>query len=267
MSIDWLTALQQLREVNEPAVVVTVAAVRGHAPREPGAKLIVSAHHEWGTIGGGNVEATAIDRARELIADPSAGTELISFALNDKAAALHGVQCCGGEVTVLLEPVHAMRTIAIFGVGHVGYEIARILSRHSVKLILIDTRAAAVTGDRIDSLSEGLASVDVHHTAAPEKVVEMLPADASVFILTHDHAEDLILCDAALRVPLSYIGLIGSRAKASRFARKLTELGHTADEVDRIICPIGLPQITAKDPASIAVGVVADLLARGLVLR
>lgn len=263
--MDWLTALHQLRELNEPAVVVTVATVRGHAPRQPGAKLVVSALHEWGTIGGGNVEATAIDRARELLTDPRAVTELMSFALNDKVATRHGVQCCGGEVTVLLEPMPALRTIAIFGVGHVGYEIARILSRQSVRLLLVDTRPTALAGERIDCLSDGLATVRVHHTPAPETIVETLPADASVLILTHDHAEDLILCDAALRVQLSYIGLIGSAAKASRFGKKLKELGHTAVEADRIVCPIGLRQISAKDPASIAVGAVADLLARGLV--
>lgn len=263
--MDWLTALLHLREANEPAVVATVATVRGHAPRDPGAKLVVTALQEWGTVGGGNVEATVLDRARELLMDPRARPEVMSFTLSDKAATVHGVQCCGGEVTVLLEPMPARRTIAIFGVGHVGYEIARILSRHSVRLLLVDTRETALTADRVESVSGGLASLRVHHTAAPEKVMEQLPADASVFILTHDHAEDMILCDTALRLPLSYVGLIGSSAKASRFRKELTRLGHTVDEVERIVCPIGLSQISAKDPASIAVGVVADLLARGLV--
>lgn len=265
--MEWLAALQRLRERNAPAVIVTLATVRGHAPREPGAKLVVSADAQWGTIGGGNVEATAIDRAREILADPGAGAELMSFALNERVSTAHGVQCCGGEVTVLLEPVRPSRTIAIFGLGHVGYEIAHILRRHSVELVLVDSREDAMATERIDALRGGAASVTAHHTPAPEKLIEQLPPGSTVLILTHDHAEDLVLCDAALRVEsLAYIGVIGSRTKALRFQKKLRELGHADDAIERITCPIGLAEITSKVPASIAVGVVADLLERELVV-
>jgi xanthine dehydrogenase accessory factor len=68
----WFNAVARLRARREPGVLVTVASVRGHAPRDPGAKLVVGARETWGTIGGGNLEAVAIDRARELLADPGA---------------------------------------------------------------------------------------------------------------------------------------------------------------------------------------------------
>ena len=51
-----------------PGVLVTVIKVRGHAPRDPGAKMVVGADHSWGSVGGGNLEETAVARARELIA-------------------------------------------------------------------------------------------------------------------------------------------------------------------------------------------------------
>ena len=44
-----------------------VADVRGHAPREAGAKMVVSADDAWGSIGGGNLEETAVARARALL--------------------------------------------------------------------------------------------------------------------------------------------------------------------------------------------------------
>ena len=80
--------------------------------------------------------------------------------------------------------------------------------------------------------------------------------------MTHDHAEDYALCDAALRLPqpLGSIGLIGSAAKWTRFAAQLAELGHGPEAIARITCPIGLPGITGKDPAVIAVAVAAALL-------
>ena len=82
-----------------------------------------------------------------------------------------------------------------------------------------------------------------------------------VLIMTHDHAEDAALCDAALRSPqLGSIGLIGSGGKWARFRRKLEEVGHPADVIDRITTPIGTPDITGKEPATIAVSVAAELL-------
>ena len=56
-TVDWLQPLEYLREHRRPGVLVTLAAVRGHAPREAGAKMVVAADRTWGTIGGGNLEA------------------------------------------------------------------------------------------------------------------------------------------------------------------------------------------------------------------
>jgi len=62
--MDWLAAIQQLRQDGQPGVLVTVAEVRGHAPREAGAKMVVSRDRTWGSVGGGNLEASAVARAR-----------------------------------------------------------------------------------------------------------------------------------------------------------------------------------------------------------
>ena len=70
--MDWLDALQRLRAARQPAVIVTLAMVRGHAPRNGGAKMVVAADELFGTVGGGNLEATAIHRARELLGDGAA---------------------------------------------------------------------------------------------------------------------------------------------------------------------------------------------------
>lgn len=265
--MDWLDAAQRLRGLNETAVVATLVSVRGHSPREPGAKMVVSADCSWGTVGGGNFEAEVIDRARGLIASGRGVPELMTFALNEKVPARHGVQCCGGEVGVLLEVLASRRTVAIFGMGHVGWEIAHILSRLPVNLVLADSRADAVAPGRMAPLQQGRAAVAVHHAPAPEAVLGTLPPGTTVLVLTHDHAEDLILCDAALRAHSlgagpSHIGLIGSRSKWQRFRTKLREEGHSDGEIARISCPIGVPGITGKDPATIAIAVAADLAMR-----
>ncbi|MFC9439430.1 xanthine dehydrogenase accessory protein XdhC [Nocardia sp. NPDC057030] len=259
----WVSAVARLRARREPGGLVTVAAVRGHAPRRAGAKLVVGQSETWGSIGGGNLEAVAIDRVRELMATPHPEPELMEFALTDKVTNRHGVQCCGGAVTVLLEPLPVGPAVAIFGVGHVGLELARILARHDLDLHLIDTRADVLTDERLGALGDAVAQVHVHHTPLlPEEVLAQLPPGTHILIMTHDHAEDAALCDAALRTTdLGSIGLIGSAAKWARFRQRLaTEGGHDAAALARIKTPIGLSEITGKEPATIAVSVAADLL-------
>ncbi|MFG2981743.1 xanthine dehydrogenase accessory protein XdhC [Streptomyces sp. NPDC048258] len=259
----WVAAVARLRARREPGVLVTVATVRGHAPRKAGAKLVVGPTETWGSIGGGNIEAVAIDRARELNGTADPEPELMEFALNDKVTSRHGVQCCGGAVTVLLEPLPVVQTVAIFGVGHVGLELARILARHNLDLHLIDTRHDILTDERLGVLADAVAQIHVHHTPLlPEEVLTELPPDTHVLIMTHDHAEDAALCDAALRTAgLGSIGLIGSAAKWARFRQRLAaEGGHDAATIDRIKTPIGMTGITGKEPATIAVSVAADLL-------
>jgi xanthine dehydrogenase accessory factor len=174
------------------------------------------------------------------------------------------VQCCGGEVTLLYEPLRPVPAVAVFGMGHVGMELARILARHDVELHLVDSRAAQVDPDRLAAVTtDAVARVHRHHAVVPELVLGELPTGSHVLIMTHDHAEDAALCDAALRCGhLGSIGLIGSSAKWRRFEKKLAAEGHGPDALARITTPIGLPEITGKDPAAIAVGVAADLLVR-----
>ena len=261
----WVDAVARLRARREPGVLVTLTAVRGHAPRRAGAKMVVAAAQTWGSIGGGNMEAVAIDRARALIATDAAAPETVSAALSDKAPYQHGVQCCGGEVTILLEPLPVAPAVAIFGLGHVGLELARILARHDLDLHLIDSRAEQLADERLAVLADAVARVRVHHVPLlPEIVLGELPPGTHVLIMTHDHAEDLALCDAVLRHgEFASIGLIGSAAKWARFRRRLAEEGgHDTDAINRITTPIGRPDITGKDPAVIAVSVAADLLRR-----
>lgn len=259
--MDWLSAVRQLRDDGRPGVLVTVLEVRGHAPRDPGAKMVVGTDHTWGSVGGGNLEEAALRRARELIASSATSPEVQESALSEHAPNPHGQQCCGGVVRLLLEPMPARAVVAIFGLGHVGYELARILSRLEIQLHLVDTRTEQLDPLRLAEVTDGPADVTVHRAVAPESVLGRLPRGAHVLVMTHDHAEDLMLCEAALRHPgLGSTGLIGSAAKWARFKVQLRAEGHSDDEIARITCPIGVPDITGKEPAVIAVGVAADLV-------
>ncbi|MFI7584627.1 xanthine dehydrogenase accessory protein XdhC [Kocuria sp. M1N1S27] len=259
--MDWLDALQHLRAAGAPGVLATVTEVRGHAPREAGAKMIVAETASWDTVGGGNLEATVVERARVLLATGATVPETLTFALNEHAPVEHGRQCCGGVVSVLLEPQGARPAVAVFGMGHVGHELARVLSRLPLHLHLVDSREGQLDASRLADVTDGTAQVHLHHSPVPENVLAGLPAGAHVLIMSHDHAEDFVLCDAALRRDdLGTVGLIGSRAKWARFRQRLRAEGHAESTVDRITCPIGLPEIPGKAPAVIAISVAARLL-------
>jgi xanthine dehydrogenase accessory factor len=151
--------------------------------------------------------------------------------------------------------------VAVFGVGHVGLELARILSRHDLELHLVDSRADQLSDERLACLDDGQAAVHVHHSPVPEVVLGEVPRGTHMLILTHDHAEDFALCDAALRCAhLGTIGLIGSAAKWTRFRQGLAVEGHDEATIARIHSPIGDPELVGKDPATIALGVAGELV-------
>ncbi|WP_209325594.1 xanthine dehydrogenase accessory protein XdhC [Brevibacterium renqingii] len=257
----WMDTAAELRRARVPAVLVTLASVRGHAPREAGAKMIATADGLFGTIGGGNLEMTAVTRARELLAEDQRVPEMLTLRLNDKAPAEYGRQCCGGEVTVLFEPLPVPASAAIFGIGNIGLELTRILARHEIDLVVSDSRPEQL--EALDGLEAPVARIRREFAVVGEEVLAGLPPGTHVLIMTHDHAEDLHLCIAALsRGDLGSVGLIGSSAKWQRFRKNLVAEGFAPEAVDTIRCPIGLPELPGKQPALIAVSAAADLLAR-----
>ena len=224
--------------------------------------MVISAAHTWDSVGGGNLEMSAVARARALISAGVQSPELLTLRLTDSAPNEYGRQCCGGEVTLLLEPLATVRPhIALFGMGHVGLELALILSRLPIHLHLIDSRAAQLTPERLTPLEHSTARLHLHHSPIPELTLHDLPAGAHLVIMTHDHAEDAALCDAALRRPdLGFVGLIGSSSKWGRFREQLKAVGHSEDDLKRITTPIGVAGIAGKTPAVIAISVAAQLV-------
>lgn len=97
---EWIEELSDLAAAGEPAVLVTVAGIRGSAPREIGAKMIVTATETIGTIGGGQLEFQSTRIAVGLLEDDR--NSLRSFPLGSSMG-----QCCGGVVEILFEPVTA----------------------------------------------------------------------------------------------------------------------------------------------------------------
>jgi len=323
---EWIEELADYTAAGEPAVLVTVAGIRGSAPREVGAKMIVTATESCGTIGGGQLEYQCAHLAYRMLQ----GSEKAGLRHFSLGASLG--QCCGGVVDVLFEPVpgglpgwlrdlralygqrvpavlatsmddaltkvvvsadnvygdgiegvgidvigrarYGLETgrivqrsdswllelvsgsdfdIAVFGAGHVGAAVVRNLSVLDCNIRWLDSRR--------NMFRHVPANVRAIETADPTLEVAALPAGSCYLVMTHSHALDLQICERILRRgDAAYCGLIGSVSKRRRFEKRLLALGLTADDIDNLICPIGIEGISGKKPAEIALAASAEVL-------
>ncbi len=272
------------------AVLVTVQQVQGSAPREEGAWMAVFTDRLINTLGGGHLEFSAIAVARQWLAGALAGradasvngmfspaggapTDGLPFTRRFALGPSLG-QCCGGVVELRFEPLQgplseALRErlrprgapVALFGGGHVGKALVRVLATLPLDVRWVDSR------DEIFP-PEVPGHVHCEHSDPVQAAVADLAPGSRVLIMSFSHAEDLDIVQACLkrqrqRADLPFIGLIGSRTKWATFNRRLRERGFSAQECAQVTCPIGLPGIPGKQPEVIAVAVAAQLLQEG----
>ncbi len=251
---EWLSVLADLSGKGTPCVLITVVEAKGSTPRDAGTKMVVTSNQQFGTIGGGNLEFQAIGEARKVLASATGEIELKDYALGPALA-----QCCGGTVTVLLEPVLPPdKTLLLFGAGHVGKEVVRVLDGLSVNIRWIDERENEFPGQ----VPHGCRKII---TTNPVAEILTAPIGAFIIIMTHSHHLDYQLVRAALeRNEFGYLGLIGSGTKRARFESKLRAEGLSDAAIARLTCPIGIPAVTGKHPREIAVAVSAEILGLGL---
>jgi xanthine dehydrogenase accessory factor len=250
----------------EALILVTVARTSGSVPREEGAWMTVAADAITGTVGGGHLEFDAIARARTALAGGELEAE-VRYPLGPGLG-----QCCGGVVWLRFDhvaagedlaarlPGLALRPVALFGAGHVGVAFARIARDLPLALHWVDSREAQFPAEPPEPHWHQ-ETVDSPADAVPD-----LAPGSAVLIMSYSHAEDFNLVAACLkrqreRGDLAFIGLIGSRTKWASFRHRLEARGFTEAELAQVVCPIGVPGVAGKQPAVIAVAVLAQILA------
>ncbi|MCC2095822.1 MAG: xanthine dehydrogenase accessory protein XdhC [Hyphomicrobiales bacterium] len=154
-----------------------------------------------------------------------------------------------------IEPVQQQPIpLFLYGAGHVGREIVRIAAGLDFDLHWVDTHA-----DRFPESTP--ASVTIVPARQPEKIAAAAPANAFHLVLTYSHALDFDICRTLLASgAFGFLGLIGSQTKRTRFLRRLAASGIATHALTRLTCPIGIAALKGKEPATIAVGVAAQLV-------
>jgi xanthine dehydrogenase accessory factor len=253
------------RLASADAVLVRVHETAGSVPREAGAWMAVFRDTVVGTIGGGHLELQAIEEARRRLS-ATGGEEVLRYPLGPALG-----QCCGGVVHLRFERIASADAlslprrlashyapVALFGGGHVGKALVRVLGTLPFSVTWIDSR------DEIfpDAVPD---NVRCEHSDPVQGAVAELAPQSRVLIMSFSHAEDLDIVAACLkrlreRADLPYVGLIGSKTKWATFRHRLEERGFRKQELAQVTCPIGVPGIAGKEPEVIAIAVAAQLL-------
>jgi xanthine dehydrogenase accessory factor len=250
-----------------PAALVSVSAFKGSVPRETGTRMVVGAEEVLGTIGGGHLEHIAIEEARRLLGgSPRTDAFEKHFPLGPALG-----QCCGGAVTLRFErfteralaewpQVQPRFHLQLYGAGHVGRAIVRLLEGIDCKVQWIDERE-----EEFPRLPDA-AHIERLCVEPVEAEVREAPPGAFYLVLTHSHDLDLRITEAILkRGDFAYLGLIGSQTKRARFIHRFEARGVDPHAIERMTCPIGVPGIEGKEPEVIAIAVVAQLLQQGAI--
>lgn len=191
---EWIAPLRNALANERRAVLVTVAATRGSAPREAGTSMVVTAERTHGTIGGGHLEFEAIRIAREAVAADQCGAWLLRVPL----AARLG-QCCGGVATLLFRCVDSgkgdwLGQLAAHVAGGDTVVLATPVARSTSAPTLVtraDT-AAALPADVLAAAQGLLAQADTPPSIVtagdPMWYVERVaPADFRVVLFGNGH--------------------------------------------------------------------------------
>lgn len=185
---------------------------------------------------------------------PPGGEDLAARQLLRRArdGRLAGPLVAEGLVAEPLAPPPA--TLMLYGAGHVGRALVRMLAGLPVRILWVDD-APARFPDPVPAHAERFLA------ANPADAAGFAPPGAQHLVMTYSHALDLEICHRVLSGPFGHLGLIGSASKAARFRARLAELGHPAERIARLSCPIG-DRSLGKAPEAIALGVAAEVLRR-----
>jgi xanthine dehydrogenase accessory factor len=240
--------------------LISVLSTKGSTPRNTDAWMIVTSDGFHGSIGGGTVEWKVMAEAQAML-NKNIKKRVLDFQLGPDLG-----QCCGGRMQIAIELYDAnslpksdietteQRKIYLFGAGHVGRALVLALAPLPFEVQWIDPRPNAFPN---------LAPTNMR-LIQPNDPIDCLsdaPSGSLTFIMTHSHALDLAIVDAALRNHnLAHVGLIGSATKRARFTKRLAEAQVDTHRIAGLICPIGVGGISSKHPAAIAAAVVAQVL-------
>jgi xanthine dehydrogenase accessory factor len=150
-------------------------------------------------------------------------------------------------------PDRCKRVLFLYGAGHVGRALVGHLMALEYDVHWVDIAQDRFPTEKSDGACRVIAS-------DPTIIARHAPNGAIHLVLTHSHALDQAICHSLLlQSNFARLGLIGSATKATRFRRALAKAGIADDQLDRLVCPVGMQEITGKHPAQIALSIAVGI--------
>ena len=151
--------------------------------------------------------------------------------------------------------------VVLFGAGHVGAALVRILATLPCRIRWVDERDTQFDEHLVPISLRELPNVTIDANDAPDEAVDEAAPGSYFVVMTHNHARDLALAERILRRgDFAFFGMIGSLTKRRQFEHRLAARGIDPARIARMHCPIGVVGIADKSPEVIAISAAAQLL-------
>ena len=256
-----------------PYALASIVAAHGSTPREVGPAFAVDAQgRAVGSVSGGCVDAAVYELCLRVLDAAAQGPLRETFGDTtdaDDALDLRPSLVCGGEIIVearrvdprceqppLPEPADPPRLL-VFGAVAFAESLVKMGKLLGYHVTVCDARPIFATPDRYPEADEVVVSWPDRYLAATETRTDLRTA---ICVLTHDEKFDVPVLRQALKMPVGYVGAIGSRKTCADRVDRLRDLGVPEHELDRLRSPIGL-DLGAHTPEEVAVSILAEIIA------
>ena len=228
--------LRQLLEGGEPGM----EAVLLSEGEEVGRLVACADGERVGTLGERELDEAVLEQLEEVIEEDCARVE--------------EVECGGKEIQVFVQALQPRPTVFLFGGGHVGLALTRLVPTAGMRLVVVDDRAEFCSRERFPMADE----VHVREFGSALEGLD-IGSLGYVVVMTRGHKWDREVVAQALRTQAGYIGMIGSRRKIGLTWETMKEEGFTDADLERVRAPIGL-DIGGDTPGEIAISIMAELI-------
>ena len=229
-----------------PVAVVTV--VQGPADRL-GRRLVLGESGAGGTLGTQRLDDAVAADARGMLAAGRSGTLHVG----------HDGERRGDELTLFVQSFAPPARMVVFGAIDFAAAVARVGSFLGYRVTVCDARPVFATPRRFPEADEVVVDWP-HRYLRAEADAGRIDERTVVCVLTHDPKFDVPLLEVALRLPVAYVGAMGSRRTSDERLARLREAGLTETDLGRLSSPIGL-DLGARTPEETAVSIAAEIVA------
>lgn len=233
----------------ESVAMAVITEELGSSPRKSGSIMAIWENgYTIGSVGGGKVEYTVINKAIECIDKKE--NENFQYTLNEEGL---GMQC-GGQVKGYIKVFYPKPRLIIAGAGHVGEQLNKIAKVLGFTTVIVDDREEYANRKRYNDADEIIVN-DLKTEFENYPITD----NDYIVIVTNTHLKDKEVLRAVVNKEVAYIGMIGSTRKIKHVMNDLINEGIEEEKLRKVFAPTGL-DIATNEPIEIALAIISEIL-------